>query len=302
MSQKCIDVAIGLVFYQAKLLLGWRSAKQHQGNKYEFPGGKVETGELPVDACRREIFEEVGVDLVHWHAVEVIEHQYDDLRLKLHVFSSQIDRAQLDLIQAPWAWYTRDELTQLNFPAANHSIVQRLFWPKLIKISSDWQEIYQVQADRWLYLRCSSTQQNDALLKVLSNIDEKVLSQLIVNIEIWSQLTAQQQTQVAAVHFKQQQFMQMNEQDLPRHIRSFAACHDEASILYANRLGFDAISLSPVLSTPTHPDQQGLGWPQFSQLAALTQLPVFALGGIHPQDLVLAEQNHAYGLAGIRNF
>lgn len=301
MSKKSVHVAIGLVFYQSRLLLGWRHAKQHQGNKYEFPGGKVEVGESPVEACRREIKEEVGIDLNQWHVVDVIEHQYDDLHLTLHVFSSQIDVTQLDQMTTSWSWYTRDELTQLNFPAANHSIIQRLFWPKLIKISADWQEMYQIQQDRWLYLRCGIEQQ-EALLEALAQVDVQVLSKLIVNVDIWSQLSVQQQSKVAAVHFKQAQLMQLCEQDLPRHIRSLAACHDQASIQQANRLGVDAISLSPVLSTPTHPEQQGLGWESMGQLAVQTQLPVFALGGMHPEMLQQAQQYCAYGVAGIRNF
>lgn len=301
MSLKSVEVAIGLVFYQSKLLLGWRSAKQHQGNKYEFPGGKIEKGENAQDACRREVLEEVGIDLPHWHFVDLIEHQYDDLIVKLHVFSSQIDLSQLDKIQKPWAWHKREQLSDLNFPAANQAILQRLLWPRLIKISSDWHKLQHVENDRWLYLRCDHSQQ-DELLEKLQSVGEGLLSRLILNINIWSRLSQVQQSQVAAVHFKQQQLMQLHSKDLPRHVRSLAACHDEASILHANHIGVDAISLSPVLSTPTHPEQQGLGWELFSQLAVKTQIPVFALGGMHPKNDVLAQQHHAYGVAGIRNF
>ena len=59
MSKPVIDIAIGLLLHRGKVLVGWRQAKQHQGNKYEFPGGKVESGESPEEACRREIYEEV---------------------------------------------------------------------------------------------------------------------------------------------------------------------------------------------------------------------------------------------------
>ena len=58
-----IDVAIAILLHKSKVLVGWRQANQHQGNKHEFPGGKVEQGETPEQACRREIYEEVGIGL-----------------------------------------------------------------------------------------------------------------------------------------------------------------------------------------------------------------------------------------------
>jgi ADP-ribose pyrophosphatase len=50
MSKPQIDVAIAILLHQDKVLVGWREAKQHQGNKHEFPGGKVEQGESPEQA------------------------------------------------------------------------------------------------------------------------------------------------------------------------------------------------------------------------------------------------------------
>ena len=47
MFKPSIDIAIGILLHQNKILVGWREAKQHQGNKHEFPGGKVEEGETP---------------------------------------------------------------------------------------------------------------------------------------------------------------------------------------------------------------------------------------------------------------
>ena len=65
MSKPIVHVAVALLFHRSKVLVGWREAKQHQGNKYEFPGGKVEGNETPEETCRREIYEEVGLSLIH---------------------------------------------------------------------------------------------------------------------------------------------------------------------------------------------------------------------------------------------
>ena len=88
MFKPSIDIAIGILLHQNKILVGWREAKQHQGNKHEFPGGKVEEGETPLAACRREVYEEVGVGLKDWSAFDVIHHEYDDVVVNITFISS----------------------------------------------------------------------------------------------------------------------------------------------------------------------------------------------------------------------
>ena len=130
MSKKRIDVAIALLFHRDAVLVGWRESQQHQGNKNEFPGGKVEEGETPIQACRREVVEEVGLDIEQWFPFDLICHEYDDIIVQLHIFSGYVDSQQKDQIQQPWAWYRREQLAQLNFPKANDRIIHRLLWPE----------------------------------------------------------------------------------------------------------------------------------------------------------------------------
>ena len=101
MSKKKVDVAIAILLHRGKVLVGWRQAEQHQGNKHEFPGGKVEAGETPEQACRREIYEEVGIGLKEWHVFDVIQHEYEDLIVNLHVFHAYVPDELLTLIQQP---------------------------------------------------------------------------------------------------------------------------------------------------------------------------------------------------------
>lgn len=85
-------------------------------------------------------------------------------------------------------------------------------------------------------------------------------------------------------------------------MRYIAACHDAVSLKHAQQIGCDAVFISPVKTTATHPEAVALGWERFSELAQNSQIPVFALGGMSPDDLVTAQKHGAYGLAGIRNF
>ena len=137
MAKATVDVAIAILLHKSKVLVGWRQVNQHQGNKHEFPGGKVEKGETPEQACRREIYEEVGIGLKDWHRFDVICHEYDDIIVNLHLFHAYVPEELLSLIHQPWVWFDRDQLAELNFPKANAAILDRLIWPHLIKINHE---------------------------------------------------------------------------------------------------------------------------------------------------------------------
>ncbi|AWL28564.1 NUDIX domain-containing protein [Acinetobacter defluvii] len=300
MTKLVVNVAIALLFHQSKVLVGWRNAEQHQGNKYEFPGGKIEQGETPEQACRREVFEEVGIGIQDWHIFDVISHAYDDVIVNLHLFHAKVETAYLEEIQKPWTWYTRDQLLELNFPKANQTILQRLFWQHFIKISEHLSEIEALNTNYLMYWRVNSLEHDD--IQYLMQLDEALLKRLIVNISIWQQLPQSLQSQIFTIHFKQSQVMQAQPQDLNMNVRCIAACHDLVSLDRAQKLGFEAVFLSPVLATQSHPDTKTLGWEIFESLAKESAIPVFALGGLKPEDLAKAQQHHAYGVAGISAF
>lgn len=298
MPKLIVDVAIAILIHRGKILVGWREEQQHQGGKHEFPGGKVEQGETPEEACRREIYEEVGIGLKDWHQFDYIHHEYDDIIVNLHLFHSYVPDELLNLIHQPWAWYTRDQLLHLNFPKANKDIIKRLYWPHLIKISNTLSTVESSHA--LLYWRIEEFEPQ--YIEQLTALDEGQRSSLIINVDIWRQLSPELQKQIKTVHLKQSQLMNLHKGDLTVGVRYIAACHDAVSLKQAQQIGCDAIFISPVKPTITHPEAVALGWERFSDLAQNSQIPVFALGGVHPDDLATAQQHGAYGLAGIRNF
>ncbi|KHN67098.1 dGTP triphosphohydrolase [Acinetobacter calcoaceticus] len=299
MPKPIVDVAIAILIHRGKILVGWRGEQQHQGGKHEFPGGKVEQGETPEEACRREIYEEVGIGLKDWHQFDYIHHEYDDIIVNLHLFQSYVPDELLNLIHQPWAWYTREQLLHLNFPKANKDIIKRLSWPHLIKISNTLTPVE--SSNTLLYWRIEDESEQQ-YIEQLSTLDENQLSNLIINTDIWQQLGPELKKQIKTVHLKQSQLMNLQKGDLTVGVRYIAACHDAVSLKQAEQIGCDAVFISPVKPTTTHPEALALGWERFADLAQTSQIPVFALGGVHPDDLATAQQHGAYGLAGIRNF
>lgn len=299
MTKATVDVAIAILLHKTKVLVGWRQASQHQGNKHEFPGGKVESGETPEQACRREIYEEVGIGLKDWHVFDVIRHEYDDIIVNLHLFHAYVPDELLDLIHQPWGWYKREQLAELNFPKANDAILQRLIWPHLIKISDRIDALPQQQA--LLYWRTDAAD-IDQIQSQLLSLSDAQLQKLMINVDLWQQLDAALRDKISTIHLKQSQLLNSSKAGLLAGKRFIAACHDAVSLQHAHHIGCDAVLLSPVQTTETHPDAKELGWEGFDELARTSDIPVFALGGVAPAELKQAQKHHAYGLAGIRQF
>ena len=79
-----------------------------------------------------------------------------------------------------------------------------------------------------------------------------------------------------------------------------ASCHDAKELARAVRLGIDFAVLGPVGATPTHPDAQPLGWEGFAALVRGSAVPVYALGGMAPDQLETAWRHGAQGIAMLR--
>ncbi|WP_431823571.1 thiamine phosphate synthase [Burkholderia sp. F1] len=106
--------------------------------------------------------------------------------------------------------------------------------------------------------------------------------------------------QADGVHLTSTRLMACSSRPLPAGFLVSAACHDACQIRHANRIGVDLLTVSPVLPTATHTTAEPLGWPRFRELAALTSIPVFALGGMSADTLAEARNAGAYGVAAIR--
>ncbi|HET7162808.1 MAG TPA: thiamine phosphate synthase, partial [Rhodanobacteraceae bacterium] len=104
------------------------------------------------------------------------------------------------------------------------------------------------------------------------------------------------------VHLKAAQLRELSERPLPRDAWVGASCHDAGELELAAALDVDFATLSPVSATASHPDAAPLGWERFAQLVTAACLPVYALGGVGPDDLDLARASGAQGVAGIRAF
>jgi 8-oxo-dGTP diphosphatase len=79
-----------------------------------------------------------------------------------------------------------------------------------------------------------------------------------------------------------------------------ASCHNREELRLAETLGCDFALVSPVLPTLSHPGAAHLGWDNFAGIAAGSTIPVYALGGLKREDMPIAWQHGAHGIALLR--
>jgi 8-oxo-dGTP diphosphatase len=121
-----VHVAVGVVLDRMhRVLITRRAEDSHQGGLWEFPGGKVETGESLELALARELREELGIDVGRTSPLLEINHDYGDKRVRLdvHVVWDFTGTPQ-GLENQPLAWVAFEALSQYRFPAANVPIIE----------------------------------------------------------------------------------------------------------------------------------------------------------------------------------
>jgi len=109
------------------LLIAQRKPEAMLGGLWEFPGGKCRPGESLPDCLRREIREELGLDIEVGQHLTTIQHGYTHFRISLHVFECRhLSGAPRALDCADWRWARLNELGELAFPVTDQKIIQML--------------------------------------------------------------------------------------------------------------------------------------------------------------------------------
>ncbi len=131
------DIAVGVVEDGVgRVLIQRRPEDAMLGGLWEFPGGKVEPGETPAEACRREIREELGLAVEVGAPVARIAHAYSHFRITLHAFRCRLAeeapvpggvvREPVHHAGQPVRWVAVAALDDHAFPRANRRLIEAL--------------------------------------------------------------------------------------------------------------------------------------------------------------------------------
>lgn len=325
-----IDVVAAVIYHHQHntILLSRRGEHQHQGGKWEFPGGKVEPGESLLAALSRELVEELGVHCNLAQPLLTIEHHYpqepaqktaqnpeqtsmqegEDTKasaaksVRLHFFEVR------DWQGAPQGregqaidWVAIDDLAVRDFPVANRALVkalelgeQLLVWPDTLP--THWELRLHLAMQRGVRLVYARGLEDPTLLHQIAAICHQHNARLLVanDVELMRAVNAD------GLHLQAHVAQALKVR--PEVPLLSVACHNADELRQAQSLSADMVVLAPVNATRSHPGAASLGWPAVAVMAKTCPQPIFALGGVGPSSLPVARANGAYGVAGISAF
>lgn len=304
-------VAAVLKDEQGQVLINRRPAGKPWAGYWEFPGGKIEPGETPIEALRREFHEELGLTVHDAHSWLQLSYDYPERRVHLDVWRvrgfSGTPRAQEG---QTLAWVRIAELPVWGLLPADASIVTALRLPSIMLVTptpgldqkgflSSLDAVLQNNGIDLVQLRAPqlSAVEYSSLASAVIKLCRRQGARIVLNQE--SELA--ENLGADGVHLNSARLSQMRARPLPQDFLVGASCHDESQIHQAQSAGADYVIVGPVLGTPSHPQTQALGWERFSRLAGLSRLPVYAIGGMRPEHLDKIRGLGGHGIAAVRS-
>lgn len=308
MEQKVLQVAVGVIKNAAgKILIARRDDALHQGGLWEFPGGKIETGETPEHALFRELKEELDIDVTQSSPLITVNHRYPDLAVSLRVFLvEQFNGVAQGCQGQPIRWVDQRDLTDFAFPAANRPIMAAARLPPFYAILDD-----QISRDLLVDLHRLLAKGITLIQARLKNSSSAQIAQFLAKacplcsahnaLLLINSAAGCGTSAVHGIHLTSCDLLSLQERpaDCPW---VGASCHNLHELEHAQSIGVDFVVLAPVLPTKTHPETESLGWDRFAALTARANVPVYAMGGLKRDDLHAARRHGAQGIAGIRAF
>ena len=296
-----VDVAVAVIERgDGAFLLAQRPAGKVYAGWWEFPGGKIEAGEPAADALARELHEELGITVRQAYPWIVRGYRYTHANVRLNFFRV-VDWAgdphpreeQAIVWQQPSA-----PLVEPMLPA-NAPVLKSLSLPLEYAVTDAASlgigaSLARLRQRLACGLRLVQVRDRDLPGRV-AFLDEVVAAARAHGAQV---LVNSGPDVADGIHYTAAQLRSLTRRSAAR--LAGASCHTRAELERAMQLELDFAVLGPVKPTASHPGAAALGWAKFAQLTRGVSIPVFAIGGLQPEDLHEARLAGAHGLAMIR--
>ncbi len=296
---------------KGRVLISKRADHLHQGGLWEFPGGKVEPGESPLQALSRELQEELDITPVEIEPLIKVRHRYADRQVLLDVYRVFRYQGQAKGMEGqPLRWIKPEQMQASAFPAADRPVITALQLPDRYLITGQDPadaEGFLLRLERALkrqiklvQLRAHGLDDNaygrllDRVKPLCQEYDVKLLLNRPENGEIWMQAAD-------GIHLSSHLLMALSDRPQGEGLVG-ASCHNREELQRASDLKLDYVLLSPVKPTASHPGAAVIGWEGFAALVETVNLPVYALGGMQSAFLPQVKAFGGQGIAAIGEF
>jgi len=303
-----VDVAAAvLIRSDGAALLAQRPRDKVYSGYWEFPGGKIEPGEPVAEALKREIREELGVEIERAYPWITRVFTYPHAKVRLHFHRVYAWRGEPRALEhQALAWQRPEAITVDPLLPANGSVLRSLLLPAEYAITRAGELgvepfLSRLEARLRGGLKLIQVREKTLGREVVEDFARRVLAlahahgaKVLVNADA----ALAREIGADGVHLTAEQLRGApGRLDLPW---CGASCHSSEELRHAEALEVDFAVLGPVRATPSHPRAVPLGWERFSEIAKGAAVPVYALGGIVPRDLEQALNCGAHGIAMLR--
>ena len=301
-----VDVAAAVILRaDGAFLLAQRPPGKVYAGWWEFPGGKIETGEAPERALARELHEELGIDVVRAYPWLTRVFTYAHATVRLHFFRV------LEICGEPhgregqaFTWQLPGAPMVEPMLPANAPVLRSLALPDEYAVSDAGAmgvEAFLARLEarlagglRMVQLRDKAMRDRAAFARRVVDAAHRHGARVLVNGDEGLARFAG----ADGMHLPAAALMLADAR--PGDMLCAASCHTARELERAAQLDCDFAVLGPVRDTASHPGGGTLGWEGFGALARGALLPVYAIGGVRRDELEIAWSHGAHGIAMIR--
>jgi 8-oxo-dGTP diphosphatase len=303
-----VDVAVAvLIRADGAALLAQRPPSKVYSGYWEFPGGKIEPGEPVAEALKREIREELGIEIERAYPWITRVFTYPHARVRLHFHRVYAWRGEPRALEhQALAWQRPEAISVVPLLPANGPVLRSLLLPAEYAITRAAELgveplLSRLEARLRGGLRLIQVREKTLGRRLVEDFARRAVAlaraygaKVLVNADTG----LAREVGADGVHLTAEQLRSVSGRpDFPW---CGASCHSVEELRCAEALGVDFAVLAPVRATPSHPHAVPLGWEQFREIAEGAAVPVYALGGIAPRDLEQALSCGAHGIAMVR--
>ena len=303
------EVVAGVIRdHRGRILLARRTEGRDLAGLWEFPGGKHEPDETPPAALARELREELGIEVEIGAPLIRVPQAYPHKRLSLDVYEISAWRGSVRGLEGQaLAWVPPHKLVDYPMPPADVPVVAVLTQPDRYLVTP----APGADDDAWLAaldaalvdgvrrVQLRAPQCDPARWRALAALAVQRCrvagAQVLVNADV-----ALAQELGTGVHLRASQLGEFAQRPLAADVAVAASCHSIAELRAAQALGCDFAVVGSIKPTASHPGAVPLGWEGLAALRETVSLPIYAIGGLVPDDIAEARRHGAQGIAAIR--
>ena len=309
-SLRVVEVVAGVIRdARGRVLLARRTEGRDLAGLWEFPGGKHEPGESAEAALQRELHEELGIEVEVGAPLISVPQTYPDKRLRLDVRSIAHWRGHARGLEGQaLVWVPPQKLASYSMPPADRPVIAALLQPAhyLVTPTPDGGDVTWLarleqalaRGVRRVHLRAPGLEAARwrSLVARAAHACREAGAEALVNADVRLALEFGLGLHLPASHLHA-----LHERPVPAELPLAASCHGVDDLQAAEGLGCDFAVLGTVKPTPSHPGVAGIGWDGFAAMRERVSLPIYAIGGLAPDDVDDARRHGAQGIAGIRS-